>query len=128
MITLFAFNNKNCMCYNLHQNLLPTQIVLFCRTKVYLSSLLMLYLVFLERRVLGLVSGSRYMVKIFLISKVMWTILSIPIQENSQLKRSVYGHLKPTGKYTPGLWQMFNTPIVRFVPILFNSSHCSPYS
>ena len=27
-----------------------------------------------------------------------------------------------------GLWQMFNTPIVRFVPILFNSSHCSPYS
>ena len=26
-----------------------------------------------------------------------------------------------------GLWQMFNTPIVRFVPILFNSSHCSPY-
>ena len=27
-----------------------------------------------------------------------------------------------------GLWQMFNTPIVRFVPILFDSSHCSPYS
>ena len=27
-----------------------------------------------------------------------------------------------------GLWQMFNTPIVRFVPILFNSSRCSSYS
>ena len=27
-----------------------------------------------------------------------------------------------------GLWQMFNTPLVRFVPILFNSSHCSPSS
>ena len=27
-----------------------------------------------------------------------------------------------------GLWQMFNAPIVCFVPILFNSSHCSPYS
>ena len=27
-----------------------------------------------------------------------------------------------------GLWQMFKTTIVRFVPILFNSSHCSPYS
>ena len=30
--------------------------------------------------------------------------------------------------YVTGLWQMFNTPIVRFVPILFISSHCSPYS
>ena len=31
-------------------------------------------------------------------------------------------------KYITGLWQMFNTPLVRFVPILFNSSHCSAYS
>ena len=33
-----------------------------------------------------------------------------------------------TKELLSGLWQMFNTPIVRFVPILFNSSHCSPYS
>ena len=35
---------------------------------------------------------------------------------------------KENVKLRPGLWQMLNTPIVRFVPILFNSSHCSPYS
>ena len=37
-------------------------------------------------------------------------------------------NLENSFKYISDLWQMFNTPIVRFVPILFNSSHCSPYS
>ena len=42
--------------------------------------------------------------------------------------RNTYMQQPLATNYITGLWQMLNTPIVRFVPILFNSSHCSPYS
>ena len=51
------------------------------------------------------------------------------LELGDQLSAAVFWALQEIShRSCSGLWQMFNTPIVRFVPILFNSSHCSPYS
>ena len=81
---------------------------------------------------LTIVGGSKDVIVYYMTRGNIWVHVSQSNVESANCRSTmVFSIIAEKGyliRIVSGLWQMFNTPIVRFVPILLNFSHCSPYS